>query len=265
LPWRNWKLASSEVDSVTAEIAALKANIALTAQERDEAMRALLASRSKEAQLSIDVARTAKERDEAIRTIALRKKDYDTLRDALVLSEAMLKGVNADRDKLRDQQKLAALDLAAKVKANAELLLQIAAADKRAVEVEKQLSARKIDADQAAKLLQAQLPPAGDRAQEQGPGKTICRAAHRKKDAFNKVAVNELRVRCSSRTWPAPKKTLSVSGEQIATFQKQLGAIARSVDDTRATIATLQDDKALLNARVKAIQAEADQRFAGIA
>src|ERR1051326_5599794 len=119
-----WKLASHEVDSLTSEIAGL----------RD----ALLAMQKKHATLSIDMARTAQERDEANRVIAVRQKEYETLRQAWLLSEALLKGVRGDLVKLKDAQKQTALELAGKVKANAELLLQIAAAEKKAKDYEKQ-------------------------------------------------------------------------------------------------------------------------------
>src|SRR5260221_1576638 len=139
----SWKRASSEVDFVTAEIAALRAE--------------LLASKQKNELLSIDIERTANERDEAHRVIAVRKKEYDALLAAKVYSEAILKGVQGDLAKLKDQQKLALLDLAGKVKENAELLLQITAAEKKATDLAKQVTARKIDAHEAARRLQEQL------------------------------------------------------------------------------------------------------------
>jgi len=82
---------------------------------------------------------------------------------------------------------------------------------------------------------------------------------------LNKLAVSGLRVKVLEQDLDKAGKELAVGGEQIAAFQKKLGAISRTVDDTRAAIESLQNDKTALVARAKAIQAEADQRFAGIA
>src|SRR5262249_47253325 len=96
-----WKQASTEVHSVTAEIDALK--------------RALADSEKKHALVSAQLDEARKERDEANRLVALSQKEYDTLRQAWLLSEALLKNVRGDLDKLKQQQKMAAMELADKV------------------------------------------------------------------------------------------------------------------------------------------------------
>ena len=143
LAQEKWKLASTEVDSVTAEIDALRAKLDATQQ--------------REQRLSIELARRDKDLEEANRLIALRQKEYDALRQAWILSEAMLKTVRGERDKVKEEQRLTALDLANKVKSNATLLLQLTAADKKVAELEKEASARQIDVQEAAKRLKQQL------------------------------------------------------------------------------------------------------------
>jgi hypothetical protein len=254
-----WRQANSEVDSATAEIESLRA--------------ALLAAQSKDERLSIDLARTTKqrdnakqERDEANRVITLRKKEYDALRDAWLLSEAMLKGSRGDLEKLRDQHKLATLDLATKIKTNAELLLQISAADKKTQALAKLTGVQTIDAQEAAKRLQEQLARLQNiELKNKDLDKQAGELRATRKDALNKAVLSALRVKVLEQDLDKARKDLVASGDQISAFQKQLGAVSRAVDDTKATIAGLQGEKALLSARVRAIQAEADQRFAGIA
>jgi chromosome segregation ATPase len=264
LAQERWKLASTEVDSGTARIESLRtaldeANriIALrkkefdalsidmvrTVRDLDNANR-VVAVRSKEFELlSIKMARTAKNLEEANRVIALRKKEYDTLRDAWLLSEALLKGSRGDLEKLRDQHKLAALELASKIKTNAELLLRIAVADKKTMQLEKLATAQKIDAQEAAKRLQEQLARLQSiEAKNKDLDKQASDLRGDKKDALNKVAISALRVKVLEQDLDKAKKDLMASAEQIEAFQKQFGAISRAVDDTKATIASLQGD-----------------------
>lgn len=254
-----WQLSHMEAEEQTERATSVSSEVA-------SLRLALLAAQSKDERLSVEIERTAKERDEANLAVVLRKKEYDALRDAWLLSEAMLKGSRGDLEKLRDQHKLAALDLAGKIKTNAELLLQIAAADKKTAVLEKLAGAQKIDAQEAAKRLQEQLARLQTiEVKNKDLNRQAVELSADKKDALNKVALNALRVKVLEQDLEKAKKDLLASGVQIAAFQKQFGALSRSVDDTKATIAALQGDKAALNARVQAIQAEADQRFAGIA
>jgi hypothetical protein len=247
-----WRQANSEVDSATAEIESLRA--------------ALLAAQSKDERLSIEMARTAKDLDEATRVITLRKKEYDALRDAWMLSEALLKGSRGDLEKLRDQHKLATLDLASKIKTNAELLLQLSAADKKTQALAKLTAVQKIDAQEAAKRLREQLAHLQNiELKNKDLDKQAGELRATRKDALNKAVLSALRVKVLEQDLDKARKDLVASSDQIAAFQKQLGTVSRAVDDTKATIAGLQGEKAALNARVRAIQAEADQRFAGIA
>jgi hypothetical protein len=230
-----WQKATDEVHTASAEIDTLRADLA--------------ASGKKGERLSIDLARTAKERDEANRLIALRKKEYNTLREAWLASEALLKNLKIDRAKLLEEGRLSALELAGKVKANAELLLAITAADKKAQALEKKIAAQKLDADEAARLLEAQLAKLKlvertnqDLEKQLG----VLRATD--KDTQAKLIARELRLKVLEQDLDKSKKDLAISA-----------------GDAQAIIAALQKEKLVLVDRTRALQLEAEQRFAGIA
>jgi hypothetical protein len=253
------KKAGAEVYSVSAEVEALR--------------KALEESQKKSTLLSTQLEDTAKERDEVSRLVALSRKEYDSLRQAWMLSEALLKNLRTDLEKLKDQQKLAALELADKVKANAELLLQVEAAEKKADEQKKQVAARKLDAQEAAKRLEAQLAKLQAvelRNKELEKQAVDLRAEG--KEATAKLTVSELRVKMLEQELDRNKKDLSASGQQSQdlvrsneALNKKLLASAKEIGEAKMAIALLEGEKAGLLARAREAQAEVEQRFAGIA
>ncbi len=255
----NWRKASTEVTSVTAEIDALKAELA--------------AARKKHEALGIAMATAEKDRDEARRVIVLRKKEYDELRQAYLISEALLKDVRTDLGKLKDQEKATATALAAKVKANAELLLQITAAEKKTRALEKESAARKLDAEEAARRLREQLAKLkGADAKNTELEKAAADLRAEGKDALAKLTASELRVKMLEQELERNKKDLTSSGKQFTdllrsheTLTSKLVAGAREISEAKATITLLQGEKAALTAYARTVQAEAEQRFAGIA
>jgi hypothetical protein len=254
-----WKLASSRVSSVTAEVASLQAALEDSRQRLEE-------SRQKHELLSIDLARAEKDRDEAKRLVLLRQKEYDELRQAYLLSEALLKGVRGDLAKSQEQYKLAATDLAAKVKANAELLLQITAAEKKAGELEKQVAAKQLDVQEAARRLQEQLARLQDSEEKnRGLEKQASALRTEGKGVLAKLTATELRVKMLEQELDRSKKELTASGVQRDDLARAQEALGKEVEGAKRTIATLQGEKAALAERALAIQAEADRRFAGIA
>jgi hypothetical protein len=258
-----WQKATDEVHTVTAEIDTLRTDLAAsrqknellgadlaTARQKHELLDAdLAASRKKRELLSIEMARTEKDRDEANRLIALRKKEYDALREAWLASEAMLKSVKVDLAKLKEENRLGALELAEKVKANAELLLAIAAADKNTQALDKKVAAQKLDAEEAAKLLQAQLAKLQlVERKNKDLDKQLAALLAADKETLAKLNVQELRIKVLEQDLDKSKKDL-----------------AASAGDAQAIIAALQKEKLVLVDRARAAQLEAEQRFAGIA
>jgi hypothetical protein len=239
---QRWMQASTEVLSGNAEIDALRMALA---ESRTQYQRLMDENLLVEQQRL----RTEKERDEAKRLVLLTQSDYEKMRQAYLFSEAMLKTANLDREKLEKEKKLALLDLADKVNKNAELLLQITAADKKVRIAAKEAAVRKLDAEEAAKRLAEQL--AQLRAVELKNTQLENQAAELRvamKVGEAKLTVQELRAKMLEQDLERSKKELAASAGDAAT-----------------AIASLQKDRAVLTERVKTMQAEADERFAGIA
>jgi hypothetical protein len=234
----NWKEASAQVLSATGEAASLQS--------------ALRDSLQKEERLSLDLARARKDRDDANRLVALSRDQYDDLLAAMHYSEAMLKTITGDRDKLRAQYKLSAADLAGKVKDNAELLLQLTATEKKADALGKQMAAQKLDAAEAARRLQEQLLRLqAIEGQNRDLAKLAASMRGETKDVLAKLKLSELRIKLLENDLERGKLDRSVT--------------AKDIEAARALIAALQDEKLVLIERAKAVAAEAEQRFAGIA
>jgi hypothetical protein len=237
-----WLAASTEVHSVNAEIDGLRA--------------ALAESRNEAKQLSGESARLQKERDEANRIIALRKAEYDTLRDTWLRSAADLKAARGDIAKLEEAKRLAALDLAARLKGNADLLLRITAAEKLLKSLEKQTTAQKLGADEAARRINEQIArllklELENRTLEKQAADL--RAAE--KAALAKLTEQQIRANVLAEDLERTRKELAASAKDSGSAQAT----------AQATIAALEKERTALVERAKAIQAEAEQRFAGIA
>jgi hypothetical protein len=215
-----WQLKHQEADEQAEEITSITSEIASLQKERDE-VKALLHS----------------ERTEGRRLLALRQKEYDDLRAALLASQAILKTLNIDHDKLKEHYRLSTAELASKVKDNAELLLQLTAIETKTQTMQKQVAAQRLDAEEAARRLQAQLA-------------RLQTIEALNKEMLAKLSLRDLRIKVLEQDLERGKHDVALTAKDMAT--------------ARALIKALQDDKLVLVERAKAIQAEADQRFAGI-
>jgi hypothetical protein len=233
-----WLAASTEVRSVNAEIDALRL--------------ALAEGRKQHQLLATDKAQLEKQRDAALRDIVLLEKERNEKERALALSKKDYEALRQEWAKLKEEQKLAALDLAKKVQANAELIAQLSAAAKKIETLEKQTADQKVDAAEAARRLAVQLA----RLQKLELQKltlekqaSLLQAAQ--KDAQEKLATQHVRAKALMEDLDRTRKELTTSAKDTGTAQ--------------ATIAALEKERTALVERARAIQAEADQRFAGIA
>jgi DNA gyrase/topoisomerase IV subunit A len=215
-----------------------------------DTLRHLLAeSRKEEQRLSAEKLHVEAERDDAHRRLALRRGEYEQLQQAYLFSEAMLKNLRVERDKLEKDKKLAAVDLAEKVNANAQLLLRLTAMEKKATALANDVAARKLDAEEAAKLLAEQLArlQTAELANKK-LDKQLADLRATQKDTQAKLTTQELQSKILAQDLERNKKELAATS-----------------GDAAARIAELRKDRTLLNERVRTIQAEAEARFAGIA
>ena len=271
------KLASTKDASATSEIAALQAELAAS----------------------------HKQHDAATQLLALRKDEHDALRQAYLISEALLKDVRIDLDRLQDQHKLAVLAMAEKVNANTELLLQIAAADKKLQAQVKLTAVQKLDAAAAAQRLADQKKLAAlDLAERTKANAALLaqisaaqttvqtlekQTARQKLDAAEAARrLQELLARLQSielnnkslekqaadlraadkdsqARLTAQALRVKVLEQELDKSKTALAVNSREAGDAVATIAALQKEKLILVNRAQAMQLEAEQRFAGIA
>ncbi len=251
--------ASSEVRSVNAEIDTLRAALAASRQQYQDALSAkahvetaLAESRQRHQQALGDKRRIEKDRDEANQVLVLSKQKYEALREAWRLSDAMLKNVRGDLTKLKETNKLAAADLAAKIKTNAELLLQVSAAEKKIAALEKHTAVQKLDAAEAAHRLADQLARLKKlEAQNLALARHATDLRTAEKDALAKLTVQQVRAK--------------VLADNLERTRKELAANTKGAGSAQAAIAALEKERTALVERVTAVQREADRRFAGIA
>jgi hypothetical protein len=256
---QRWRRAALAVESVTGEAVTLK-------QALEQAI-------EKHHLLTADLTQARDERDAARKLVALREQDYEKLSQAMRLSESLLKNVRGELEKTKGEQKATAAELAGKVKANAELLLQVSAAAKKVGTLEKEVAARKLDAAEAAKRLEDQLARL---ARAEKTNKTLeSQLAGLKtegKEAVTKLSLNELRIKVLEQELDRYKKELKDGGERAKDLQlahdrmsKQLAVGATNLAAAQKAVAVLEGEKTALLTRTQDIQAEAERRFAGIA
>ena len=194
---------------------------------------------------------TEKEREDARKLAAARQDSLDKTRSALTLSAEQLKKLETELAKLLAEQKKTNADLTGEKKISAELLAKILAL--------KSESAKK----------QTELAIIAKKSNEQGVALKLSEENARKleelldalrveqKDTQAKLKLAELQLKIRDQDVSAGAKTLLDAKTLIA-------ALTTERDQWKAKLAVSAKEKDKLNQRVVALQAEADQRFAGI-
>jgi hypothetical protein len=222
--------------------------------------------------LTQSLAATEKERDDARKLAALRLGERDKTQLALTLSAEQLKKLEADLAKRLVEQKKTTADLAGAGKINVDLLARSAA-------------------------LKSDIAGADKKAKEQAVALTLSEEAARKlqklldilaldsKDAQAKLKLADLQLKMREQDLDRARKEfleLSVARDKLA---KALTGGSKDLTDAKGQFAilslerdqlkdkltgvnraldSLKTEKDTLNRRVVALQAEAEQRFAGI-
>jgi hypothetical protein len=288
-----WQVAHQEAEQQTARAAesrlAAETEAARAEQSRldyERASKEVLSASSEVSQLRIALAASKARAGALTEELDQRQREQDKTRTALELTQDLAKQLRAELADLKDLSRKASAeltrtntDLAAKEKLALELRDLLAATERKLKATEKTVAAQQNAADETARRLLDQVALLRD---SEGRNKKLEREVvdlrGEGKDAQAKLSVVDLRLKLLEQELERSKKELADSGQRfkdlMASHQvvsQQLVASARDLGAARATLANLEGDKhklegeaAKLLAKARALQAAAEQRFAGI-
>lgn len=189
--------------------------------------------RNKFQTLSIAYEMVERERDFARKLAAERQQSLDKIQRALALSDEQLKKLEADLKNTKS-------DLVSTKKINLDLLAKIAALKDdiatRQTEADKQLAQLKLTEENARKL-----------------EKLLDALQIDVKDVQNKLKTNELQLKMREQ-----------DAKELANLKTLLAALTAERDQLKDKAAAGTKERAALDLRIASLQAEAEQRFAGI-
>lgn len=243
--------ARLNIDNLTSEVNNLKI--------------ALDGSRKKEIQVTLALDDSRKELDQAEKLALVRKKEYDALKETHALAEALVVKLRGESKELEAKSQLTGDALAEKLKANAELLIKLAAAEGKLSTLEKDLAGRQAAMTAAEKNL------ANNKSQLSEVERLMNVLGKEKLELLAKLKTSDLRVRIleseigrfQTESTDAQKKIADLLRGQDSLNQKMLIS-AKDAETYLKTLASLKGENIELLKRNKAIQAEVENRFAGI-
>jgi hypothetical protein len=236
--------------------------------------------------LSQSLAMTQKEREDARKLAALRQETVVNTRANLAISEDRLKKLEADLEKLLASNKKTDADKTGLIKLNAELLTKFALAGKQIVSLKDDIALKQADALTASKKSRDQvvlLKLSEESARKLQ--KLLDSLLVENKDAQTKIKLTELQLKVREQDLDKSRKQFLDIAESKDKMSKDLvlgvkdlteakniiAALMKERDQWKekglsstAAVGTLQLEKDKLNQRVIDLQAEVEQRFAGI-
>ena len=285
-----WQVAHQEAETQTDD--AKKQNAAaLRARQRYEKaeqellsasndvthLQAVLSAWQKKHQsLSLALTATQKERDDARNLAADRLLSFDKTRSVLTLREDELKKLRDDLEKLLAFNKQTKAELTGVVKLNTDLLARIALA-------QKQLAAKQIEIDLAGKQAKEQTVLLNLSEENAFKLQKLLDSLNvENKDAQKKLKLARLELAMREQDVEKSRKELAglaaskdraakdlaLGVKDLADAKGQFAALMAQRDQWKEKFAATAKDAALekdnLNKRIVTLQAEAEQRFAGI-
>ncbi len=250
--------ANQVIVSLTGELQSIKAS--------------LEDSHKKYLQISIELEKTKQDRAQAAQLALVRKQEYDALKKTYLAAEALVASLKLDLKDQKSKTELTAEQLADKIKANAELLAKIAQAESRIVLLEKDIDAKKLAMLLANTKLDeqtAKLKAADDKALKLDKQLTDLRSLG--KEAIDRLKIADLRIKLLEQESDRGKIELADAKRRMQllttdqdVMNKRLLSGGKELADARAMIASLEGEKLSLINRAKNIQAQMENRFAGI-
>jgi von Willebrand factor type A domain len=232
------------------------------------------------------LAMTEKEREEARKLAAVRKDVVIRTQASLTLSEDRLKKLEADLEKLLASNTKSKVELTGLVKLNAELLTRIALSEKEIGSLKTEVATKQADITAAAKKRQEQLALLKLSDENARKLQRLLDALRDdNKDTQNKLKLTELQLKVREQDLDKSRKQfldlanskdkmtkeLALGGKDLVDAKTLIAALTRERDQwkekglvSNAALGTLKLEKDKLNQRVIDLQAEVEQRFAGI-
>ena len=262
---------------------------------------ALDASGKKNIQLTLEIEDLRGQREKQEKLAVVEKRKYDQLVKDRLFVEAMLTKERSDLKILKQKSQLTDSQLADQLKAHAETLAKMATVEKRISLLEKEMMVRQGDlmaagkrvedqdkllksADEKTRKLEKMLQTLREQNQEQlgklsdaelrakllamdlETGKKDIRALQlRYQDLLNDKNSASAKLLINAKDLDGARLALVAVNEERDNLKGKLSISMKELADARLLVGALQGDKMSLLKQNKAIQAAADNRFAGIA
>jgi hypothetical protein len=232
------------------------------------------------------LAMTEKEREEARKLAALRQTSIDKTSSALTLTKEQLKKLEVDLAKLLADNKKTNAELTGKQKINLQLLAKIALSAKQLASLKEDITLKQATIDDASKKGEDQL--ALLKLSDQNARKLqklLDSLRDDNKNAKTKIKLTELQLKMREQdldksrkdlldiltTKDRSAKDLALSAKDLSEARSLMAILMKERDlwkdkglASKAVLGSLRLEKDKLNQRILDLQAEVDQRFAGI-
>jgi hypothetical protein len=236
--------------------------------------------------LTQSLAMTEKEREEARKLATARQASLDDAKFTLALSEKQLKKLQADLEELLASEKKTKAELTGRIKLNAEYLAKMAMSDKQIAALKGEISLKNAEIDASSKKGQEQLVAL--KLSEESARKLqklLDSLRDENKDAKTKIKLTELQLKMREQDLERSRKEvldilaaknlatkdLTLGAQNLAEAKALIAALTKERDlwkekgvASNSVLGALQLEKDKLTQRIVDLQAEADQRFAGI-
>jgi hypothetical protein len=225
------------------------------------------------------LADTEKDRDAANKLAADRQVALDKMRFDLGLSDKQLKRLQADLEELLASEKKSKAERTGLVKLNAEMLAKIALSEKKITELKGEITLKQGEIDAAKKKWADGAAALKLSEEELRKLKKLADALRDdSKETLNQLKLTELQLKMREQDLDKSRKELLAfstskdkGAKELADAKSLIEQLTRERDQwkekglaSNAALGTLTQEKDKLSKRIVDLQAEVEQRFAGI-
>jgi hypothetical protein len=239
------------LDDLHAKELAAEASIDKLTIEQKKHLADLAESRTKAKQVTLLLDDTKKALDASEKLALVRLRDYDALKGTHALALAALEKFKVEVKDLDKKSTLTAEQLAAKIKANAELLVKIAESEGKIQALAKDLDANKLALAASGKQLDEKTAKLAE------VERLMKLLGSEKIELLAKLKTADLRVNILESDTKDAQKRFDELQALKATLEKKIAGFDKDLVSAQALLATTKADA---SAKVKALE----NRFAGI-